>query len=272
MLSDPRIGLVGSFIVAGFGALWLVALWIAGDELWSSLGYVSHAMTLLSIFAIATGLAVSLLFRRFARVKRDLLAGRNVLARWLVDPKEFAAFSPVAEVRDRAEKRSALIFILVLLALTFGAFSLYDPEAAPMMLSVGAAVAAAIVLAFLWGNRIRRKHLTLRTGEVIVGSEGLIFNGVLHVWGGLLSWLSSAELEKTPHPILTITYGYVARYGVQYVSVPLPVPPESVAAAEQVAVELNALAGRPTRRRRRKAEAPARRRGQHPLTQPGSRS
>jgi hypothetical protein len=167
-----------------------------------------------------------------------------VLARWTVEPKEFAAFSPRAEERDRVEKTGALIFILVLLALAFGAVSLYDLEAAPMMLSIGGGVAIVIVLAFLWGNRIRRIHLTFRTGEVIVGRRGLLVNGVLHAWGGLLSWLSGAALEAGPPAILTVTYGYLARYGPQYVSVPLPVAPDSVAAAEQAAAELNVIAGR----------------------------
>jgi hypothetical protein len=235
MLSDPRIGLVASLIVVGFGVLWFAALWLAGDEIWERLGDLQHAITFFSIFAIASGLAVSLLFRRYASVRADLLAGRDVLARWTVDPSEFSEFSPVAEARDRADKRGALTLILGLMVLIFGAFGIYDPEAAPMMFAIGGGFAVIIVLAFLWSNRIRRKHLAFRTGEVIVGRRGLLVNGVLHVWGGFLSWLSGATLEKGPPAILTITYGYLARYGPQYVSVALPVPQDRLPLAAQAA-------------------------------------
>jgi len=30
---------------------------------------------------------------------------------------------------------------------------------------------------------------------IIVGTQGLLLNGVLHVWGGFLSWLSNVSLE-----------------------------------------------------------------------------
>lgn len=248
MLSDPRIGLVGSLIIAGLGLLWFVALWLAGDEIWERFGYSQHAITFFSIFLTPTGIAVSFLFRRYARVKADLIAGRDVLARWTIDPKEFAAFGLRADARDNAEKRGALFFLLVLLAFVFGAFAIYDIEAAPMMLSFGGGVAFLIVLAYLWSNRIRRKHLTFRTGEVMVGRRGLIVNGVLHVWGGFLSWLSAASLEDGKHPMLTITYGYLARYGVQYVNVLVPVPRDCIALATKAARELNgASVGRKAR-------------------------
>lgn len=243
MLSDPRIGFFGSLAVAGLGVLWFIALWLAGDEIWERLGYSQHAITFFSIFLTPTGIAVSFLFRRYARVKADLLAGRDVLARWTIDPKEFEAFSPRADARDDAEKRSALILVLVLLALAFGAFAIYDIEAAPMMLSIGGGVAFLIILAYLWSNRIRRKHLTFRTGEVIVGRRGLLVNDVLHVWGGFFSWLSAASLEDGKHPMLTITYSYLARYGLQYINVLVPVPHDCIALAAEAARELNGGSG-----------------------------
>ena len=243
MLNDPRFGLVGSLIVAGLGGLWFIALGLAGAAIWERLGYSQHAITFFSIFLTPTGIAVSFLFRRYARVKADLIAGRDVLARWSVDPREFAAFGPRADARDHAEKRSALTFILVLLALAFGAFAIYDIEAAPMMLSIGSVVAFLIILAYLWSNRTRRKHLIFRTGEVIIGRRGLLVNGVLHVWGGLLSWLSAASLEDGKPPMLTITYAYLARYGAQYVNVLVPVPGDCIALAAEAARELNGSSG-----------------------------
>lgn len=229
MLSDPRIGLAFSLLICAAAALWLLAQWFASDALWDLLwpylGYGIHAITFLSIFAVIACLLVALLFYRYARVKADLLAGRNVIARWTVDPASFKSFSAVAEARDRAEKRGALYVIFFFVVLIFGGIALIDREVAPFMLAAGAAMGLLAVVAFWLSNRVRRSHLQMRSGEVIVGTQGLLVNDVLHVWSAFLSWLVDVELEKGPHPALTITYAFWGRYGPQYVSVMLPIAP-----------------------------------------------
>jgi hypothetical protein len=253
MRSDPRIGLAVSLIVAGAAALWLLGQWLAFEPLWSVFGTGSHAITLFSIFLLIAGVAAALVFARYAAVKADLLSGRNVIARWQVDAAEFAAFRPGAEARDKAEKRSALFLIWFFLVAIFGAFAIFDAEAAPYMLAVGGASGLAVTVAYLAGSRVRRNHLTMRSGEVIVGSQGLLFNGVLHVWGVFLSRLGDAILIERPRPVLTITYGFLTRVGWQYVAVPLPVPANQLGSAAEVVRRL----GRGRRRQDRGRNSPA---------------
>ena len=152
----------------------------------------------------------------------DLLAGHNVIARWHVDPKLFRTFSTAEASRDLGEKRSALNLILIFMALIFGAFALFDPEAAGGMSAIGVIAALAILIAFWLGNRVARKHAQLRSGAIIVGRRGLLANDVLHVWGTFLSWLTEVSLHPGPHPALTISYSFLARYGPQMVTVTLP--------------------------------------------------
>lgn len=229
VLTDPRIGLRISFLAGAAAASWLLAQWVASDAIWNALsrflGYGIHAITFLSIFTLVACPFVALLFYRYARVKADLLAGRNVIARWKVDPASFMTFSPVAEARDRAEKRGALYLMFFFIALIFGAFALLDPEIAPAMLTVGAGTALILAVAFWLSNRVRKRHLQMRSGEIIVGTEGLLVNDVLHVWSAFLSWLVGAEIEQGPPSILTITYAFWGRYGPQFVGVMLPIGP-----------------------------------------------
>jgi hypothetical protein len=255
MLSDPRIGLYVSLGIAGAALLWLIGQGVASEAIWEALfpwlGYGTHAVTFLAIFLLVAAPLVALLFRRYAKVKSDLLAGRNVIARWTVDPAQFQTFGAVAEVRDRAEKRGALYLILVFVAIIFGAVALIDPEVAPHMLIAGAAIALVVTIAFWLSNRVRKRHLAMRSGAIIVGAHGLLVNDVLHVWSVPTSWLSAVELERGPTPILTITYATAGRYGTQYIGVLLPVPPEAMQLAEEVKRRLDSAIVKTSDRSRR---------------------
>jgi len=232
-------------VLIGAGAIvWLLGQWLFAAELWTNLGDATHAVTFLAMFAVVACPFVALLFYRYARVKADLLAGRNVIAQWKVDPASFKSFSAVAEARDRAEKRGALFLIFFFIAIIFGAIAMLDREAAPAMLMAGAGMGAVTAIAFWLSNRVRKSHLELRSGEIIVGTQGLLVNDVLHVWSGFLSWLVDVGLEKGPPRILTITYAFWGRYGPQFVSVMLPVPPDQIDLAVKVKERLGTALGK----------------------------
>lgn len=249
MRGDPQKGVIVSLLFAGVGALWLLGQWIAADAVWEVLGSGMHAITMLAIFVLVSGLAVAGLFRGYARVKADLLAGRNVVAQWRVDARQLETASPIAIARDESQRRGALYTILFFLAVIFGAFALFDPEIAPFMLGMAALVGAIVSLAFWLGNRSYRRQWQMRSGEVIVGRDGLLFNGVLHVWNTMLSWPGRAHFDEGPPPMLTITYKYAARTGAQPVHVQLPVPPERIDEARKIVAALGKGARRRTKPR-----------------------
>lgn len=250
MRSDPRIGVMVSLGLAGIAALWLAAQVVASDALLDALGTGMHAITMLSIFVLVSGLVVALLFTRYSRVKSDLLTGRNVLARWTVDEESFQTVGAAAEQRERSEKRGALYLTFFFVAVIFGGFALYDPAVAPVMLAVAAFLVAAVSIAFWLGNRARRQHLEFKSGEIIVGKEGLLTNGVLHVWSAAMASLSSVDFNSGPPASVTIGYRYPTRAGMQYVTVVLPVPREHVDLAKTLVEQLSDVAGRKSRRRR----------------------
>ena len=149
MRFDPLRGAFVSLLIAAASLVWFVAIRMADEALFRRLGYAMHAATLLAIFALIAGLAVAALFLRFHHVRTELLQGRRVVARWRVDAATFKAFAPRALDSDRSEKRQALAAVAAFVVVIFGAFALFDREAAPYMLSMAAVVILAMALSSL---------------------------------------------------------------------------------------------------------------------------
>jgi hypothetical protein len=238
MLSDPRIGFGISLGIAVAAATWLIGQLVASDLLWPMLGFTTHALTLLAIFLLLTSILAACVFREYALVRADLLADRNVLARWRMDEAVFRAFGKAQAARELGERRTALHILLIFVAVIFGGFALLDFAAARSMIASGALVALTITAAFFAGNRVTRKQLTMRSGEVIVGKRGVLVNGVLHVWGTFLSRLSGATLERGSNPALRISYSVLARHARQEVAVTLPLAPHQIDMARNVVRQL----------------------------------
>jgi hypothetical protein len=225
MRIDPRIGFTVSLLIFGAGALWLLTQWLAFDAIrdppWPILGFRSHVITFLALFAVIACTSAALLFYRYLSVKADLLAGRNVIARWTVNPACVEEFSRIAGARARAEKRRALYVMLLLSVLLFGAMALIHPEVAlPILVAVALAL---LLLALEVGDRKTRFQTS--SAKTVVGTEGVLVNDALHVWNTPLSWLVGAEIEKGPPPVLRITYAFCC-YGFQFVRVVVPLGPD----------------------------------------------
>ncbi len=252
MQSDPRKIVWISLVVSLVCALWFLALIFAESVIDRLVGDAMPPITFIAIFIGLSALAVAALFLRWAHVREELLANRRVIARWTVSESELKAFAPAAIEIDRTDKRQALYLIWFFLALIFGAFAIFDPKAAPVMLSVGSGVAVITAIAFLTGQRISRRHLEMRTGDVIVGERGVLFNDVLHVWATPLTRLSAVTMIDRPRS-LSITYAQWQRTGPQYITILLPVTPAAEKSAAAAETGLRKLIGtsKPALRQRR---------------------
>jgi hypothetical protein len=241
MMTDPRIGLRIAQFIGALAALWLLGLWLFSDALWAALREGMHAITLISIFLLLTSAPVAWLFGRLASVRADLLAGRSVIARWRVKAPAFNRRADEELSRDASEKRGVLFLILFLIAVCFGGIALFDPRAARGMAAIGAGVCLLIVAAFFLGNWASRERLEYRSGEVVLGERGLLFNDVLHVWGTPFSWLEGVEIEEGESPALIVTYAYMARHGAQTTRVALPFSKDRIELAQLAQKKLQSL-------------------------------
>jgi hypothetical protein len=238
---DPHRARRVALIVLALPFVWFAALWLASDAIWQRLGMSMHAVTFVSIFVAASAAVTALLFGRWARIEDDLLAGRDVIARWQIDAASLAATEAVTRVAEGRDKAALFRIVLRLIALIFGAFAVFDPTAAPVMLAAAVGLAALIWLARRAGEASLAAQAEMRSGEVVVGRHGLRYNGRLHVWGTPLCWLRGAALERSPLS-LVVGYAYLTRVGVQSVDVRLPVPAAARDEARRAEAALTALA------------------------------
>ncbi|MBP0650461.1 hypothetical protein J8J40_25785, partial [Mycobacterium tuberculosis] len=99
-----------------------------------------------------TGVVVAMLFRRFVRVRRDLVAGRDVVARWTVGAGDWRAFAGHAGAAVRADHRAILVTILAFAVLICGGLAAVHPRDAVIFFWIGLGIAAVGGLGWLLGR------------------------------------------------------------------------------------------------------------------------
>lgn len=239
---DPHGARRIALIILLLPLAWFAGLWFASDTIWSRLGMNMHAVTFFSMFVAVAATVAVLLFGRWVKIEDDLLAGRDVIARWQVDATSLAIVEQVTLAEESRDKATLIRIVLILVAIVFGGFIWFDPEAAPGMIGFGLAFAVVIWWAYRAGQARLEAQATMRSGEVIIGRHGLRYNGRLHVWGVPLSWLRGAAFETSPRS-LVVGYVFLTRMGMQSVGVRLPVPATALDEARKAEKALNALAG-----------------------------
>lgn len=234
-----------AFAIAALSASWIAAQATISDQLFARLGYGMHALTFFSIFFFFAGVAVALLFRRFARVRQELLDGTNVIARWTVNADTWSLFVKPAAQMERGEKQALLLTMYALIAVICGGLALAVPNDAVVFGWIAGGIAIIVTAGFLAGQRSFKGQLEYRGGDVIVGRRGVLVNGVLHVWDAWLSWLEGAVVSERKPAMLCISYGYWARYGPQSVTVQIPFSPEQASLAMGARAALADVAASP---------------------------
>jgi hypothetical protein len=139
---------------------------------------------------------------------------------------------------ERGDKQALLLTMYVLIALVCGGLAVAVPDDAAIFGWIAAGIAVIVTAGFLVGQRSFTKQLVYRGGDVIVGRRGALVNGVLHVWDAWLSWLEGASVNDRKPPMLSISYGYWARYGPQIVTVCIPFAPEHISLATEARAAL----------------------------------
>jgi len=257
MRSDPRRARFVASLVAVVIGGWFLALFVADEALFERFGSNMHAITFLCLFAEVAALVAVAVLSRWARVRRDLLEGRDVVGHWTIDRATFAAAMPDVVDADRRDKRQVLLVIWGFLAVIFGAFALYDPSVAVPMLATAVGVAALTGLAYLTSLRRAATRAEFHDGRVILGRRGLLVDGELHVWSvPPVGWLETAVLREG-RGLLDVVYGWVSRYGWQSVTVSVPVPAAAMEEARHAVAELGGRIARPRRRKPRAPRGPA---------------
>lgn len=241
MLSRGIVATWIAALVAVAATVWLAVYVIDGDALYASAGSAVHAVSFLSFFALIVAVIVLLFLRRFRSARQDLLDRKDTLGHWHVDADDWRQFLAATEPESEADRRSVAITIAVFALLVTGGMALVLRKDFGILAAIALGIIAIAAVGWMLGRRIEDAQHVYRDGDVTVGKDGILVNGVLHVWRVAGSSLSSARLEDGHPARLRIGYRYWTRTGPRFVEVAAPVPEGAVSEARRVCRHLETL-------------------------------
>ena len=238
-------GIVATWIataVAVVSIVWLFVYILDGDALHAATGSAVHALAFLSFFALVVAVISLLFLRRFRVARQDLLDRKATLGHWHVDPDDWRRFLAETEPETEADRRSIAITIAAFAVLVTGGMALVLQKDFGILAAIALGIVAIAAVGWMLGRRIEHTQHVYRDGDVTVGKDGILVNGVLHVWRVTGSRLGSARLEEGRPARLRVGYRYWTRTGPRFVEAVAPVPEGAVAEARQVCRDLERLA------------------------------
>ena len=192
-----------SLSVLGFG---MAAAPFVADQALAPMGNGRFAMAFVGAIMGVSFFVCIFLFRSRNRVRRELLAGRGVLARWTYTGAEWRAFAGV-EMKKQAGNRRFLLWVTaaIMAAVTLG-YLVRDPSSGRV---VGAVLAVLWLLCWFVSRASLHAQARARAGDgplVLIGRDGLLLGAEAHIWRGWGNSLGSCELREGPPRVLAISY------------------------------------------------------------------
>jgi len=197
------------------------------------------ALSLVSFFFAISGVIVAIIFGSRAKALDGIVSGKDLLARWSVDPQTRKSAIELEFSEEKKAKAGLFLVVLVITVVIGLGFVLVDREAGPIVFLVLLCVLVLVGLV-AWSTPRLRRHRSLRaTGEILIAKDGAYVNGMFHTWRLLGAKLEQALYTEGTPPVLAITYSAPVRYGRQSYTFTVPVPVGEEEAARRVADQLN---------------------------------
>jgi uncharacterized membrane protein HdeD (DUF308 family) len=213
MMALPILELVDIF--SGGGAMLMVGLWLG-----------------------VSGVIVAALFRSRARAHDDIVAGPHHMVRWQYPREQWLAHANADHAIELSSKWALWRLIAVISIIIGGSFAIVDRDAGLIVFAVLLGLLALLAAVVSLTTSASYRHARQHQSEVVIGRDGAIYNGVLHVWRG---WGARLGAIRYPGPAgsLTINYTTPSRYTRTRHQVRIPVPPgrepEAAAVARMLA-------------------------------------
>lgn len=222
---------------------WLVGIIGVVMILVPALGWVDiydggGALIMLGILLAITGPIVSFLFRRRAQVFERLQQKDHQLVDWQYTQAEWQRFVETEKDFRQDNKRGIQLTILVFSLLFGGLFWWFDREAGGIVLLTMIGLNIFIALVAWLSQTYLQSWQELSQPECVIGWDGLIIAGQLHVWRSWGAKLEEVELKMGRVNQLAITYSTPSRYSRQFYTINVPVPTGEEKLAKKIAEKL----------------------------------
>ncbi len=227
------------WILTLLGAGMATAPFVAEKAL-EPMGNGRFAMAFVGVIMGLTCFICTFLFRCRNRVRRELLAGRGLLARWRYSEAEWRAFAGEELRQQSGSKRTLLWFTAAFMLVVTIVYVVRDPKAG---LFVGAVLFVVWVLCWIAARATVRASAVAQGGsspEVRIGRDGLLIGDEMHLWRGWRNSLSSCELRESTPRVIAISYLVPSGNAtvLRPVVVRVPVPAGKDAEAVEVVCQL----------------------------------
>lgn len=183
------------------------------------------ALILLGIFILFSGLIVSALFHKRAKVLDGMFSGDKLLVHWYYDEENWKSYSEENYIMMK-ERNKALLIVVGIISIAIGlVFLIINPEDAGLAV-FGVMILLVILLTFvaflvpkLTYNKNKKK-----VGEVYISPSGVFINGDLHVWEGFGARFEKIDYIGKNKNIIEFTYSVIIKSVRQRYSVNVPIP------------------------------------------------
>jgi len=212
----------------------LVAAPFVSEDYQRKLGDGAFALMFVGAVVSLTAFIVVFLYRSRNRHRRDLVAGRDLLARWTYTAAEWHAFAPGETRRLAADKGLLLKIMGGIMLVAIVIMALFDRGVAVFL--GGILVGTWLLCWAIVRVQIRRQSKLEQAPppEVRISAHALLLGDQLHLWSGWGNRLERCDLDPNPPSQIAITYstpGGRGRRPTQTVCVPIPTGREAEAAA-----------------------------------------
>jgi Flp pilus assembly protein TadB len=211
----------------------LVAAPFVSEDYQDALGDGAFALMFVGGIMGLTAFIMVFLFRSRNRHRRNLIAGRDLLARWIYTADEWRAFAP-GETRRLASDKGMLLKITAGMMLV--------ATVVMVLINRRAAIFVGGVLGGTWllcwaivraQVRRQRKLEQAPPPEIRISAHALLIGDQLHAWSGFGNRLEQCVLHENAPPKIAITYSTPGRHSrpTETVCVPIPAGRAAEAAA-----------------------------------------
>jgi len=245
MLTDPVVLLRWSFGIAIACFVWLATFILFNDAVMRVIGDAAFALMFVSLVIGISAIIIAFMFRRHAAIRRRLVRGEGVLARWTVGPQDWLVFVRKVFPEIASNFRMTLGLIVFFAIVIPGGMALMIGKDYHIFAWIGLGIMLIGLLGHWLGTRQAKRNLTYRGGAVAFSNDGIIVNGAYQGWGIPGSKLAAVDYHDGSPGILKLTYSYWTKGGPQYVDVFAPVPAAVAASVEAALPKLRVSGEKP---------------------------